>query len=69
MNQFLTLTHFLGGKPVTWTFAYNDVGERRYLFCQNHNGRTHAFGTPEELTRKVARFIQIGYSPCPSEKL
>ena len=69
MNQFLTLTHVLGGKPCSWTFAYNDVDGHRYLFCRNHSGRTHTFSDPQALTQKVARFLQIGYERCPSEKL
>ena len=69
MNQFLTLTHDLGGKLCTWTFAYNDVEGRRYLFCRNHSGRTYTFNDPQALTQKVARFLQIGYTPCPSVKL
>ena len=69
MNQFLTLTHVLGGNPCSWTFAYNDVDGRRYLFCRNHSGRVHSFATADELTRKVARFKQIGYEACPTVKL
>ena len=69
MNQFLTLTHILKGKPCSWTFAYNDVEGTRYLFCRNHAGRIHTFSDPQALTAKVARFLRIGYKPCPSVKL
>ena len=49
MNQFLTLTHVLRGQPCSWTFAYNDVDGRRFLFCRNHSGRVHSFSDAQDL--------------------
>ena len=66
MYTFLTLFTFVKGYRCTWQFSINEVDGKKYFFCRNKLGRTHAFADAKEQTAKIAQFIQMGYKPCES---